>query len=315
MGDTRRRRLRNFEGRTTVPVQGWGAVVVGLLFAGAGSIPLLIGVGMMALGTGPTRPPGWVVAVVGAVFIIFGLAALAAGMRGLHRRRRARRAYLAGATAPWDWDHPWERHGARDNVWRRALRRFAWIAFLALFLSPFHYLLLTVEHTAFRVLGGIFLLVFDAALVFAFAGAVKAVMQGLKYGRVFLQYEQFPMLLGRPASVRLMLDRPVNAASVNCTLRCVEETVEVSYHGRGSTSRQYVFDQLYEETFTAPLAPGADGRQAARVKFHLPEGDYTTRLSTDEPRYWLFEAEASTPGVDLHARFLLPVYAPTGNVF
>jgi hypothetical protein len=44
------------------------------------------------------------------------------------------------ATAPWDWDHPWYRAGARDDVWRRALRRFAWIAFLALFLSPFHYL-------------------------------------------------------------------------------------------------------------------------------------------------------------------------------
>lgn len=102
MGDTTRRRLRNFEGRTTVPVQGWGAVVVGLLFAGAGSIPLLIGVRMTALGTGPTRPPGWVIAVVGAVFVIFGLAAFAAGLRGLYRRGRARRAYLAGAIAPWD---------------------------------------------------------------------------------------------------------------------------------------------------------------------------------------------------------------------
>jgi len=315
MGDTTRRRLRNFEGRTIVPVQGWGAVVVGLLFAGAGLIPLLIGVGMMVWVTQPTRPPGWVIAVAGAIFIIFGLAALASGLRGLYRRSRARRAYLSGATAPWDWDHPWDRSGARDDVWRRALRRFAWIAFLALFLSPFHYLLLTIEGTTFRVLGGLFLLVFDAALVFTLAGAVKAVTQGLKYGRVFLQYEQFPMLLGRRASVRLLLDRPVSAASVNCTLRCVEETVEVSYHGRGKNSRQYVFNQLYEEQLTAPLVPGTDGRQAARVEFHLPEGDYTTRLSVEEPRYWLFEAEASTPGVDLHARFLLPVYAPTGNVF
>lgn len=315
MGDATRRRLRNFEGRTTVPVQGWGAVVIGLLFTGAGSIPLLIGVGMTALGTGPMRPPGWVIAVAGAVFIIFGLAAVAAGLRGLYRRRRARHANLAGATAPWDWDHPWDRHGARNDVWRRALRRFAWIAFLALFLSPFHYLLLTIEDTTFRVLGGIFLLVFDAAVLFTFAGAVKAVMRGLKYGRVFLQYEQFPMLLGRRASVRLLLDRPVAAGSVNCTLRCVEETVEVSYHGRGSSSRQYVFDQLYEEKLTATLAPGTESRQAARVEFQLPEGDYSTRLSGGEPRYWLFEAKAVTPGVDFHARFLLPVYAPTGNVF
>lgn len=315
MGDTTRRRLRNFEGRTTVPVKGWGAVVVGLLFAGAGLVPLLIGIGMMALGTGPTRPPGWVIAVAGAIFIIFGLAALGAGVRGLYRRRRARRAYLSGATAPWDWDHQWDRVGARDDVWRRALRRFAWIAFLALFLSPFHYLLLTIGDTTFRVLGGLFLLVFDAAVIFTLAGAVKAVMQGLKYGGVFLQYEQFPMLLGRRASVRLLLDRPVDARSVNCTIRLIEETVEVSYHGRGKNSRQYVFDQLYEEKLTASLVPGTDGRQAARVEFRLPEGDYSTRLSGDEPRYWLFEAEAATPGVDFQARFLLPVYAPAKEVF
>lgn len=316
MGDATRRRLHNFEGRTTVPVQGWGAVFIGLLFAGAGTIPLLVGVGMMAWGTQPTRPPGWVIAVAGSVFIIVGLAAFVSGLRGLYRQRRARRAYLAGATAPWDWDHSWERGGARDDVWRRALRRFAWIAFLALFLSPFHYLLLTaVEDTTFRVAGGLFLLVFDAAVLFTFAGAVKAVMQGLKYGRVFLQYEQFPMLLGRPASVRLLLDRRVEAASVNCTVRFVEETVEASYHGRGKNSRQYVFYQLYEERLTAALAHGADGRQTARVEFRLPEGDYSTSLSGDEPRYWLFEAEAATPGVDLQARFLLPVYAPAKEMF
>jgi hypothetical protein len=46
MGDATRRRLRNFEGRTTVTVQGWGAVVIGILFGGAGLIPLLIGIGM-----------------------------------------------------------------------------------------------------------------------------------------------------------------------------------------------------------------------------------------------------------------------------
>jgi hypothetical protein len=200
-------------------------------------------------------------------------------------------------------------------VWRRALRRFAWIAFLALFLSPFHYLLLTIEDKTFRVLGGLFLFVFDAAVLFTFASAIKAIIQGLKYGGVFLQYEQFPMLLGRPASVRLLLDRRVDAASVDCTIRLIEEMVEVSYHGRGKNSRQYVFDQLYEEKFTAALAPGTDGRQTARVEFQLPEGDYSTRLSGDEPRYWLFEAESATPGVDFHARFLLPVYASTGNVF
>jgi hypothetical protein len=100
------------------------------------------------------------------------------------------------------------------------------------------------------------------------------------------------MMLGRPASVRLLLDRRVDAASVHCTIRLIGETVEVSYQGRGKNSRQYVFNQLYEEKFTAPLVPGADGRQTARVEFQLPEGDYSTRLSGDEPRYWLFEAEA-----------------------
>jgi hypothetical protein len=51
-------------------------------------------------------------------------------------------------------------------VWRRTLWRFAWIAFLSFFLSPFHYLLLTIiEDTTFRVLGRLFLLVFDAAVL------------------------------------------------------------------------------------------------------------------------------------------------------
>ena len=68
-----------------------------------------------------------------------------------------------------------------------------------------------------------------------------------------------------------------------CTLRLIEETVEGSCHGQGRNSRQYVFDQLYEEKRAAPLVPGLDGRQAARVEFQLPEGDYSTRLSADEP--------------------------------
>jgi hypothetical protein len=38
-------------------------------------------------------------------------------------------------------------------------------------------------------------------------------------------------------------------------------------------------------------------------------------VSGDEPRYWLFEAEAATPGVDFYVRFLLPAYSSTGNVF
>ena len=36
--------------------------------------------------------------------------------------------------------------------------------FVAAFLAPFHYLLLTIGDTTFRVLGGLFLLVFAGAL-------------------------------------------------------------------------------------------------------------------------------------------------------
>ncbi len=187
----------------------------------------------MEHGADPTARLGY--CVVGAVFIIFGLAAFVVGLRGLYRRRRVQRAFLAGATAPWDWDHPWERTGARDDVWRRVLRRFAWIVFLALFLSPFHYLFLTIEDKTFRVLGGPFILVFDAAILFTCASAVKAIIQGIKYGRVYLQYEQFPMLLGRPASVRLLLDRRVDAASVDSTIRFIEKTVACG-SARGDTT-------------------------------------------------------------------------------
>lgn len=116
MGDTTRWRLRKFEGQTTLPVQGWGAVAIGLLFASTGSLPLLIGIGMMAFGTRPRNPLGWVIAVFGSVFIIFGLAALVVGVRG-----PAGTGVPGGPTAlarrdPGTGNHPWHRGGARRRV-------------------------------------------------------------------------------------------------------------------------------------------------------------------------------------------------------
>ena len=43
--------------------------------------------------------------------------------------------------------------------------------------------------------------------------------------------------------------------------------------------------------------------------FPVPRCDHGTRLSDRPPRYWELEVAANTPGLDLQARFLLPVYA------
>jgi hypothetical protein len=308
-----RRRLHNFEGRTTLPLHGTGAILFGLLFAAAGSIPLAIGAAMIYVGSGETSPPGWVVAAAGAVFVVAGLGALVSGLRGTYGRWRARRAVAAGATAPWDWDHPWNRRGARDDLRFRVVRRIGFMAFIVLFLAPFHYLVLTVEETVFRVIGGLFMVVFDVVIALQIVEVAKMLLRRLRYGSVWLEFEQFPLPLGRSAGLRLILGRHVDAASVACTLRCVEEAVEISHQRPGRTTHTYVFDQLYEQRIVAPLAPGPDGRQTARVTFLLPDGDLSTRLSAEPPRYWLLEAEATAPGVDLSTRFLLPVYAVDGT--
>jgi hypothetical protein len=74
------------------------------------------------------------------------------------------------------------------------------------------------------------------------------------------------------------------------------ETYKITTNADGS--RRAEADASFGGTkLRALTAVGADGRQTARVKFRLPEGDYSTRLSGDEPRYWLFEAEAATPRV------------------
>lgn len=310
MRDITKRRLQNFEGRGTLPLRGGGALLLGALFAGVGAIPLAIGLGIWAFGSKPTNPPGWIIATFGLVFVVFGVGAIWSGLSGMYRLKRARRAYFAGSRSPWDWDHPWNRTGARDDVWKRVARRIVALAFIGLFLVPFHFLVITIDDTTVRVVGGIFLTIFDVVLIVSFVSLVRTIAQGLKYGRVFLQYEQFPMLLGRKAAVRLVLDRPVQAPSIDCKVRYIAETVEISRQSGGRNTRQYVVDQLYEETITVPLGPGAAGGQSARIEIELPSGDYATRLSVDEPRYWLLEADASTPGVDFHARFLLPVYAP-----
>ena len=93
------------------------------------------------------------------------------------------------------------------------------------------------------------------------------------------------------------------------TLRLIQECIEYRGHGR-SRSRHVYCDQLYAcslETTEPGTLNWAAG--AVPLAFDVPDGDVGTRLSSSRPCYWELAAHAETPGVDLKARFLVPIYA------
>lgn len=286
--------------RVTGPTQGWLSVLLGLPFAAAGvaAIALSLGHGTIAEGGKLTFPP-FAAAALGLCFVVAGLSFVVYGLVGVAKRRGLAALRARYPDQPWMADYPWDRKGGRDEAPDEAGRTLWFVAYMATFLVPFHWVAFFSRERPF--LFQLVTLIFDAVNAALLGRVVYLTARRIRYGPSRIALARFPIAPGTTAELLLDdLSPAARALPIRATLRCVEERFEVRGSGK-NRSRVSVSYQLYTDSTT--VAPGEP-----RLRFELPENVPGTRLAAHPPRYWELELAAEAPGVDFGARFLIPVY-------
>src|SRR5262249_33466170 len=142
---TLRRMARRTTGRLdlgmfTPPTRSPAPAWVGAACLAVGCLVVLVAAGVVPAERSPTDGPSWLMGLCGAI----------SGLPGafLLQRALAARAAQAGAAArraerpdaPWLWEHAWDREAAADDGGAQIVRGVAILAYLALFATPFHWL-------------------------------------------------------------------------------------------------------------------------------------------------------------------------------
>lgn len=283
------------------------------------SLPF-IGIGAWVSLFAPTTPalqnselPVPVIQAFGGMFFLAGSVLFVSGIVSLLRRARHKRLAALHPNEPWLADHPWNPQGARtDNagaVWKAIFGAF----FFALFMAPFNWVAFFLP--SIPMVARVFVIgvvgLFDLVIIAVLWQGIYLFLRQFKYGTSHLRFERFPFFLGETLNARFGSTRPIGAFnSMKITLRFVREQSEGSGEDQHMNVRQHYAETLEIKEAGVHEGGGAD----IPITFNLPAGEYETKLSAAEPRYWEVEIEADTPGVDFSALFLVPVYIKTSRL-
>lgn len=292
--------LRTESARSPIALARWGAVAFGGVFLAVGAaiiLRALIG------GTQGMHAPRWVVALAGLVFALAGLWVFTNGVLDVLRRRRAARRAAEYPGQPWIWDHDWRAEGiSNDNV-RAIAMSFGFALFIAIFLTPFHWIGLFAPGASRAFF--FFALLFDAVVVWLIVRGVRLLMMRRRYGASWLQFRRFPFHPGE--RVETSLDSFGGLSLVprlTATLRCVQER----YETRG-TGKDRTIEVVCYALWSASSVVEKDRKGIFTFAFELPEGVPSSALSERPARFWELELQSDdVPGVDYAAKFLIPVY-------
>jgi hypothetical protein len=299
--------LTNRAARSGTTVQGWTAVVAGLIVTAAGIafaalVSGVVGRGVVTTGGFPT----WILALMGGLFAVAGVSALIHGMRGIARMARVRQLRAAHPSEPWRWDHEWNERVAYDDTADRARHFLVVSIFFLLFLLPFHWIGFFVPKAGIPF--AVVALLFDVIGVGLLVTAGYFYLRRLKYGRGSAILGQFPFRRGSTLELHVRAPRALPQHAVPAaTLRCIQERYVTT--GTGEDKRMTVeCREIHRDTAQAELVAVSASDRALRVRFTIPPDAPTTDLSSRPCRYWEVDVDAATDGVDYGARFLIPVY-------
>ena len=299
--------LANRAARSGTSVQGWAAVVAGLIAttAGIGFAALVTGVVGRGLLTTGGFPP-WILAMMGGLFALAGLSSTIHGVRGISRVARVRRLRAAHPSEPWLWDHAWNGRVAFDDTTSRARQFFVISIFFFLFLMPFHWIGFFVPKAGIPF--AVVALLFDVIAIGLLAASGYFVLRRLKYGRGIASFGQFPFRRGSTLDLHVQAPRALPQHAVpTATLRCIQER----YVTTGTGKNQHLTvecREIYRDTAQVEVVASSGGQRTIRVRFALPADAPATDLASRPCRYWEVDVTAATDGVDYAARFLVPVY-------
>ena len=299
MPDTEIKQLYNRSSVAPPGDPGFAPVIFGLIF-------MTVGAGVMTgafyLPDEPGTPPVYVGVAFGGSFFLAGLLVLVSGVKGLLAQRGKAQRELSSQF--WDADFPWDPQGCDSFGLRGFFGSLIGAAFMAVFLTPFNWMIFSEDDVPYFAMGMIGL--FDLIVVSLVGYALYALIRWLKYGTPRLEFERYPYFLGETLNARFKARTIGHFRAFTMTLRCIEESIEGSGKNRTTVFRQIYADEIKVDK------PGVHENlgDALPITFNLPNGDYGTKITEcTRPRYWEVEIHADTAGVDFLAQFLVPVYA------
>lgn len=301
--------LSNTDSRQQSTMGGWGSIVFGLIFGGAGAGLIAVGLGFIAIQNASKGFPLGILTLVGALFATCGLLMIVGGVRSFLASAAVRRRWEQHPWQPWMADYAWNPEGVSSTGLTSAFRDLFIFVLMAAFLTPFNWVSFFSDAGFIRYIFGAVTLLFDLFTLLMLGRGLYRLLQGVKFGKTFVKFDRFPFFLGETLDVRVVVPSKVALAkTIDLELRCVEERIE-----RDDESTKIVCCQIYSETRSVPatLAPGPDGAVLA-VSFKLPKGECGTRLSLRPPRYWELLIKADMPGIDYATKLLVPVYDRPG---
>lgn len=296
MAETEAVRLEGRQAPGSSRAAGGCLIAFGLPFVVVGGSLLAIAAQTVA---DPDSSGSWGLAALGALFGGAGLLVAARGLGAVRRALRRRRILRAHPDEPWLAD-VWNAQGQRERHLGPALWTLAALGLLTAVLAPFNWVAWR-QPWIVKVLVG----VFDLMLVAGLGAWAYKLAQTLKYGAMRARFERFPFFLGETLDLGLACRGGFERLeSLTVTLR----HIRVALEGIDRSRKRAVHYQHWAETqrFDASILR-AGGE--LRVSFPLPTGDYGTRLDEERPRFWELELAGQAPGIDLAARFPVPVYA------
>lgn len=272
--------------------------------------PLVVLIGLIALvaaltGARPReerRLPRRPAVLVGTALLAsaVGVWMFTQGLRASRERSHRGHVVKRGPRTAWDVDGPWDPAGTRDESLHDTIAPLGTGLAMLLVMAPYTEVAFFFPDSNWQKRA----IMAAANLVAAgfLARGLYLLARRVRFGQSSLAFASFPFFLGGPLEVVFRsLASAREFETLVATLRCIEERRE-HVAGKKDFVRREIW--MAEQAVPHPSDP-------VRLVFALPEDPaLATRLAVPEPRYWELEVAGRRPGIDFHATFLVPVYAP-----
>lgn len=282
-------------------ITGWPEIACGVVLAVAGYV--VMSPAFLAAANVIGAPP-WASPAVGLLSAALGLYLGADGLAGLRHKRTTDSRARAVPDKPWLWEHEWRQDGIGSDTGGEIAKAFGFALFALVFLLPLHWAVLMVKGLPWVV--GFGVVIFDIVIVGITGHGVNLIRMRRRYGASWLHFRRFPFRTGEKLEATLDATRGMSdVPSLNATLRCVQERYEI----RGRTARNRELEVVCYALWSASARVDRSAGGAFNFEFEIPADAPSSALRERPSRYWeLIVASDDLPGVDYHARFLVPVY-------
>jgi hypothetical protein len=205
---------------------------------------------------------------------------------------------------PWKWREDWN-DGWADTAGPLTGGTGAWVAFFAASVAVLVYALGFIadmdkafwfgkgnEHVAYWLWAG-------CVLVLVVLG-IYLKLRHRKYAHVLLAMDQVPVWLGGTLSGSVETGQALKPqGEINLTLLCCQTI---------AAGRSFQTKVIWRKETTLPPEQWANCGERIPVHFDIPSACRGTSWDCDEVIEWWLEVHAPTPGINLAARFPVPIF-------